>query len=215
MAPQCPPRSVRLVGRFGRAVVASGRLPPPPRRHVSVAAAPLSAAGIISYDHPPVRLNSDGSSAASPGAPSPGASPAGFAPAAAPPRRRTDITEDAWADGTRLVTVYVDWPGAEALPADACAATLAPGGLAVELALEPPDTAVRHVLKLAPLAKEVEGATLVRRGDQLVLKLRKKVTETWYELKKGAGFGADPDDDDVESFVGPAAVAAAADAGDD
>jgi hypothetical protein len=82
-------------------------------------------------------------------------------------RRRTDITAYAWADGTRIVTVYVDWPGAEALPADACAATLAPGGLAVELAVEPPDSAVRHVLKLAPLAKEVEGATLVRIGSAL------------------------------------------------
>ena len=113
------------------------------------------------------------------------------------------------------MTIYVEWPGAEALPADACAATLAPGGLAVELTVEPPETSVRHVLKLSPLAKEVEGATLVRRGDQLVLKLRKKVTETWYELLKGAGFGNPDLDDDVESFTGPAAAAAAAAAGDD
>ena len=150
---------------------------------------------IVSYDHPPVRIEESAPAAAAASAPA--------------PRRRTDIGAYAWGDGKKLVTVYVEWPGAETLPAEAVAATLSSSGTAVELAVEPPTAdgapgpGARHVLKLAPLAHAVESATITRRGDQLLLKLKKAAPETtWYELIAGKGLGnPGEEDEDFPSVV--------------
>lgn len=161
---------------------------------------------IVSYDHPPVKIEEAPGTSTS-AAPMPAA------------RRRTDIAAYAWGDGKKIVTVYVDWPGAEALPAEATVATLSAAGNAVELAVEPPlaegetGPGARHVLKLAPLAHAVESVTITRRGDQLLLKLKKAAhAPTFYELIKGAGF-ANPDEEDGD--LPTAESLAAATSGDD
>ena len=127
---------------------------------------------IVSFDHPPVLLPPTGADAS--------------ATCSAARGRREMISSYAWADGARLVTVYVDWPAAAALPADRLIAELSPAGDAAELAIIS-DGGVRHTLRLAPLAGAVEGASVSARGDQVLLKLRKKEPRgEWSVLIRGA-----------------------------
>ena len=99
--------------------------------------------------------------------------------------RREVIKSYAWGDGQRLVTVYVDFAGAAALAEGSLSAELSPAGDAVELAITA--GGVRHALKLAPLAGAVESASASARGDQVLLKLRKREPRSaWLELIKGA-----------------------------
>lgn len=137
----------------------------------------------ISFHGPPKLISSEGE--------------AGAATPAAPKARRVRIEKYGWCDGTKAVSVFVDFEGLEALPEDAVQVTSGPQSFELTITKAAAGTAAAaevHVLKLGPLSEEITGVTVKRKPASLVLRLAKKdTTTTWFELLKGGG-GAGVDD---------------------
>jgi hypothetical protein len=127
----------------------------------------------ISFHGPPKRLEGDDAAKAEPSGPA---------------VRRVAIGKYGWADGTKAVSVYVDFEGLESLPEDACQVTSDATSfeLTITKSSEDGKQETRHVLKLGPLSDEITGATIKRKPASLVLRLAKKEVGTWFELVKGA-----------------------------
>merc|ERR1712061_572219 len=109
------------------------------------------------------------------------------------------ITKYSWSDGKKVVSIYIEMEGLDAVGDDDLKAES--GEKEVELTIAATGSpAKKRTLKLQKLANEIDGVKLVRKPGKntVVLKLTKKdADKSWYKLldiPNGNAGGGDGDD---------------------
>ena len=87
-----------------------------------------------------------------------------------------------WGDEKKSIKVYVDFEGAAAVPDDQL--TLETTATSLTFALANVNGGKDYKLVLAPLSREIAGATYKKKDSMFVLTLKKDEETTWHSLKK-------------------------------
>jgi len=108
------------------------------------------------------------------------------------------ITKYSWSDGKKVVSIYVEMEGLDAVADDDLKAESGEKEASLTIAAIG-SPAKKRTLKLQNLANEIDGVKLVRKPGKntVVLKLTKKdADKSWYKLLDSASSAGGGDDDD-------------------
>ncbi len=99
------------------------------------------------------------------------------------PRTRTSraLTEYAWGDGKKIVTIYLDFQDAENIPDDIISLTTTSESVTFTLQNY---NGVDYKLFIDNLTSEVSGATFKKKEGQFRIILKKLEESPWFSLKK-------------------------------
>lgn len=91
----------------------------------------------------------------------------------------------AWADGNKVVSLYIEHPNAEELGDERI--VIISGLKSIEIRIEdndPSGSGVPMVLKIMKLNGEIDGATFKRKTGKIVVLLKKKMVRSWSKLEE-------------------------------
>merc|ERR1719150_1246806 len=117
------------------------------------------------------------------------------------------ITKYSWSDGKKVVSIYIEMEGLDAVPDDDLKAESGEKEASLTIAAIG-SPARKKQLRLQKLANEIDGVKLVRKPGKntVVLKLTKKdADKSWWKLldnANGSSGGGDDDDDGMGGMGG-------------
>merc|ERR550537_87969 len=104
------------------------------------------------------------------------------------------ITKYSWADGKKLVSVYVELDDLDAVPDDDIKITSESNSFQLIIKIGGKE----RKLEIKNLAEEVDGSKFTRKKGKntVVAKLTKKEEKSWFKLQSGGGSGGGDDEED-------------------
>jgi len=91
------------------------------------------------------------------------------------------LTEYAWGDGKRLVTIYLDFENAENIPDESLSVSTTAESVSFQIS---DHNGTDYKLLIDNLQAEVSGAVIKKKEGQFRINLRKLDESPWYTLKK-------------------------------